>query len=81
LQLDRCELCVLISDYLSAFLDDPNFDTSVDKLVEKICPLLPKDYNDECKNMIEDYGPYLLSLLAQETDKGKICDTINLCPA
>jgi len=81
LELDRCELCVLISDYLSAFLDDPNFDSSVDKLVEKICPLLPNDYNEDCKNMIEDYGPYLLSLLAQETDKGKICTTINLCPA
>jgi len=81
LKLDRCELCILLADYLSAFLEDPNVDTSVEKVIEKVCPLLPKDYTNDCKNMIEDYGAYILSLLAQETDKGKVCTTINLCPA
>jgi len=79
--LDKCQLCMLISNYLSAFLDDPTVDTSIEKLVERVCPLLPKEHQTECKELIEDYGPYLLSLLAQATDKGKACATIDLCPA
>jgi len=80
-KVDKCELCMLISDYLSAFLADPKFEGNIEKLVENICPLLPASRKQECKDLIEDYGAYLLSLLAQETDKGKVCAAINLCTA
>lgn len=78
-KMGKCQLCMVLSDYLSAMLEDPRVDTSIDKIAEKVCPVLPKKYASGCKEMIEDYGPYLMSLLAQATDKGKACSTLNLC--
>jgi saposin len=77
--MGKCQLCMVLSDYLSAMLEDPRVDTSIDEIVEKICPVLPAKYRKGCKEMIEDYGPYLMSLLAQATDKGKACATLSLC--
>jgi saposin len=79
--MDKCQLCILVSDYLSEFLKDPKVDVKIEKLIEKICPRLPQKYVTECTHLIEDYGAYLISLLAQETDKGKACIQVQLCPA
>jgi len=38
-------------------------------------------YGLQCTDIVEDYGPYLMSLLAQATDKGHACAQVNLCPA
>lgn len=54
MNMDKCHLCMLVSNYLSAFLDDPNVDTSIDELVERVCPLLPKKHQMEVK-IIPDF--------------------------
>lgn len=78
--MGRCQLCMVLSEYLSAMLEDPKVETSVDSIVEKICPIIPTRYRSECKEMVEDYGPYIMSLLAQATDKGHACSVLSLCP-
>ena len=42
--MGKCQLCMVLSDYLSAMLDDPRVDTSIDEIVEKVCPVLPRKY-------------------------------------
>jgi len=81
LNLSRCEVCMLVSDYLSTVVNDTYVYTEINEYAEKTCALIPKSYRQDCNAMIEDYGPYLLNLLAEETDKGKICAQIQLCPA
>ncbi|CAL8094179.1 unnamed protein product [Orchesella dallaii] len=81
LNMDRCELCMLVSDYLSTFLEESDVDKTIEYYVEKTCALIPQSYRQECNALIEDYGTYILNLLAQETDKGKVCAQVQLCPA
>jgi len=80
LKMSRCELCMLVTDYLSTLLEEEDSDKKIDELANKTCAIVPKSYREECTSMIEDYGPYLVSVLQQETDKGKVCAQIQLCP-
>lgn len=49
LRLSKCELCMIISDYLSVTLDDPQVEQSIDKVVERVCPLIPRAYQDKVR--------------------------------
>ena len=41
LNLNRCELCTVMADYLSMKMEDPTFEqTGVDVVANKFCPLL-----------------------------------------
>lgn len=38
-------------------------------------------FYQQCNALIEDYGAYLLEILSKETDKGKACAQIQVCPS
>jgi saposin len=79
LNLNRCELCNVISDYLSKKLEDPTFEKeAVATAALKFCPLL-RNLRPQCTEMIEDYGPYMMALLAEKEDNEKVCNLIDIC--
>lgn len=49
LKMDRCELCMLISDYLSTMVDDVQADKKIDQLAVKTCRLIPAAKRQEVK--------------------------------
>lgn len=47
LKMDRCEVCMLISDYLSTIVEEEEADKNIDQLAARTCALIPKAYRQE----------------------------------
>jgi len=80
LKMSKCELCKLVTDYLSTLLEEEDSDKKIDELAVKTCAIVPQSYRQECTTLIENYGPYLVTVLQQETYEGQACSQIELCP-
>ena len=47
--------------------------------VEKVCSLLPSQYSSECDQLIEQYGPEIISALVEKVPPKSLCSTIGVC--
>ncbi|KAM9365752.1 prosaposin [Pholidichthys leucotaenia] len=74
-----CEICKLVVEKLDSMLLDNKTEEQVIAAVEKVCSILPETIKNECKDLIETYGPAIIELLVEEVDPGTICSTLGLC--
>lgn len=78
--LDNCEVCEVVVDFVEEELKDDDVQVSLDSIVEEVCKLLPRDPQKFCRSMIEVYGPYLANLLAELGNSKAVCQSITMCP-
>lgn len=74
-----CDTCKVVVEYLDKLLEDDTIEESIDKILEKACLIVPKKSRDQCKTIVDTYGPYLLSEMGEMMDKTKVCQTVHLC--
>jgi len=74
-----CETCQAVVEYLDKLLEDDTIEESLDKIIEKACVIVPSNSRDQCKTIVDTYGPYLMNEMAEVMDKKKVCQTIHLC--
>ncbi|XP_071808174.1 uncharacterized protein [Asterias amurensis] len=74
-----CTACKEIVTAVEAFIDE-NKDEVIDEIA-KVCQLFPTADQQECKNYVEVYGPYILDLLKEELfTPSEICSVLKMCP-
>ncbi|XP_076824287.1 uncharacterized protein LOC143470198 isoform X13 [Clavelina lepadiformis] len=78
---EGCELCKLVIGELDNFLDENSTEEEIVKAVEKVCTILPSQYQSECDSLIEQYGEEIVSILPGLLDPVKVCATLGLCSA
>lgn len=47
--------------------------------LEEMCDHLPSDYSDQCKAIVEMYGPQLIKLVEAQLAPQAICGALGLC--
>ena len=55
------------------------FQQEIVDAVDKVCSLLPSQYAEECKSLINMYGPKLIKALIDQVPPEKLCSSIGLC--
>ncbi|KAI8797151.1 proactivator polypeptide, partial [Biomphalaria glabrata] len=78
-QGELCDLCKYVLTYVDTFLGKNATEGEIEKLFEKACTYLPKDYFQKCDSLVQQYGPLIIQLLIQEVDPTLVCTAIKLC--
>lgn len=76
-----CEVCTTILTEVDNLLKDQNTQAEIESLLDDICARLSGNLSAQCKTFVDEYAPFVLTLLAQEIDPAKICQEVNFCPA
>lgn len=75
----ECVMCEYALHQLQTMLADNKTEEAIKSALERVCGLLPKSISDQCNAFIEQYGPAIFALLAQELDPSIICTELGLC--
>eukprot|EP00691_Histiona_aroides_P000739 EC850196.1.p1 GENE.EC850196.1~~EC850196.1.p1 ORF type:complete len:156 (+),score=52.41 EC850196.1:55-522(+) len=76
-----CEGCELLVGLLETELTTNSTEEDVFKLIDKICPYIPKQYVDVCPYMVEQMGPIVLYALVHRMNPTTVCEIMRACPA
>lgn len=79
LSWNKCDICETVVEYLDKLLMDDTIEESIDHIIERACVIVPRGVKDKCTEMVETYGPYLISQLGELMDKTKVCRSLHLC--
>lgn len=84
LELSQCQLCQVVEDYFTMKVDqkDETFmRNEIDETVSRLCGNL-RNLKENCTELVEDYGPYLLQVVKGDTDPDSEpdgCYKVGLC--
>ncbi|XP_068927197.1 prosaposin isoform X2 [Petaurus breviceps papuanus] len=74
-----CELCQYVIKEIVKLLEGNKTKEDMVHAVEKVCSVIPKSMAEECKDLVETYGPAIVDLLLDETSPHLVCSLLNLC--
>ncbi|XP_049272569.1 uncharacterized protein LOC119398702 isoform X2 [Rhipicephalus sanguineus] len=76
----ECTFCQYALHFIQNELVENNTEARVEAVLDKLCSKLPNDLAKECMAFVEEYGPAVMVLLAQEIDPSIVCVAIKVCP-
>nr|CAB3260858.1 uncharacterized protein LOC100176110 [Phallusia mammillata] len=76
---DTCELCNVIAQELEHLLESTSTEEEIISVVEKVCTIIPSQYESECDSLIEQYGSTIIELLVNLEPPEKLCALLGLC--
>ncbi|XP_070504194.1 prosaposin-like [Chironomus tepperi] len=74
-----CAVCRGVVDALDTIIEDPQVDTNLENLEEKVCEKFARKFKDKCRNLASTYGVAILNLLKNVTESDQVCYKLNLC--
>lgn len=74
-----CAVCKGVVDGLDTIIEDPQIDTNLENLEEKVCKKFAGKFKDKCHNLASTYGVAIINLLKNITESDQICYKLNLC--
>uniref|UniRef100_A0A224Z8B0 Saposin n=1 Tax=Rhipicephalus zambeziensis TaxID=60191 RepID=A0A224Z8B0_9ACAR len=76
----ECTFCQYALHFIQNELVENDTEARVEAVLDKLCSKLPNDLAKECMAFVEEYGPAVMVLLAQEIDPSIVCVAIKVCP-
>uniref|UniRef100_A0A023G3H6 Putative prosaposin n=1 Tax=Amblyomma triste TaxID=251400 RepID=A0A023G3H6_AMBTT len=76
----ECTLCQYALHFIQNELVDNATESQVEAILEHFCAKLPDELANECKAFVDEYGPAIMVLIAQEIDPSIVCVAIKACP-
>jgi uncharacterized protein YbgA (DUF1722 family) len=81
----KCEVCKDVMKLMKEILLDERIDKNLADDLEKLCGYLPKGiskrHRNQCYDVMEHYGPYIVNMLASLGNPGELCSYIDMCEA
>ncbi|KAM9070068.1 prosaposin isoform X2 [Sarcophilus harrisii] len=74
-----CELCQYVVKEVIKLLEGNKTKEDMVHAVEKVCSVIPKSMEQECRDLVESYGPAIVDLLLDETSPHLVCSLLSLC--
>jgi len=74
-----CDTCQIVMQYVDSLLEEKSTEQKIEKLLDKVCNFLPQTYRGQCEDIVKEYGPAIVQLIAQFADPREICTDIGLC--
>lgn len=78
---EYCGVCEVVIQYLDSMLENNKTVAAIEKYLEIICNFLPKNYRQQCDDLIEKYGAGIIILIEEVADPKVICTKLGLCDA
>ncbi|XP_075932615.1 prosaposin [Anarhichas minor] len=75
-----CDVCKMAVRYIDGILEKNATETQIEEAVRKVCSFLPKSFQTECDQMIQQYEPMMIQLLLQMLDPDFVCMKMGACP-
>ncbi|KAK3730950.1 hypothetical protein QZH41_008840, partial [Actinostola sp. cb2023] len=75
----QCELCQLLVQKLDSLITLNSTQEEIEQALQQVCNLLPSAYKTECDDLVKQYTPAILDVLANEFSPDMICSAIGLC--
>lgn len=75
---ETCQICEFVMTYLKNLLADNDTKQEILNLLKEVCSVLPSQLSSECNEIVSEYGPAILNLIAT-ADPHELCEQIGLC--
>ena len=67
-----CFLCQSILNYVQQVVSNPKSEAEIRTALEKSCFVVPRSFEQQCKQFVDQYGDVFISLIAQEVDPSSV---------
>lgn len=74
-----CSLCLYVSELVDEKLKQNKTEEEITKELLLVCNLFPAQIKDQCSAFINEYGPYVIQLVANDLDPDVTCAALKLC--
>jgi saposin len=74
-----CTICQYVVEYLDTQLRANKTEEALVAALDQVCKLAPSSLRDECNNLVNQYGIYLVQLVTEFADPLKVCRLATLC--
>ncbi|KAN0050104.1 hypothetical protein ACTA71_003205 [Dictyostelium dimigraforme] len=74
----ECEICQAFVGKLESYLSTNKSEEEIMDELENACSYM-KNFEQQCKQMVQDYVPELIQMMATSEDPDKVCSQISLC--
>jgi saposin len=75
----ECSICELVMTEVEKLLAGNTTEAQVEKVLDEVCDILPKEIQGLCTDLINQYYPTLVQLLVNKESPSAICTQIGLC--
>lgn len=75
----ECSLCIYAANIIETKLKDNKTEQEIVKELELVCNLFPASLRDQCTAFMNEYGPYVVQLIAADLDPDSACAALRLC--
>ncbi|XP_076981119.1 prosaposin [Tamandua tetradactyla] len=73
-----CEACEYVVKEVVKMIDNNRTEQEIIRSLEKLCSKLPTSMSEECQDVVDSYGPSILSLL-DEMSPDLVCGFLHFC--
>ncbi|XP_062926876.1 prosaposin isoform X2 [Mobula hypostoma] len=74
-----CKICKTMVQMLDTLLEKKRTVAEIEAALDKVCSLLPEPMQDECDDLVAQYGALLIQVLLQSLDPDFVCKNIGAC--
>ncbi|KAJ6657767.1 hypothetical protein lerEdw1_001954 [Lerista edwardsae] len=74
-----CETCTIIVEELTSLLESNKTEEEMVYALERVCYVLPKTLQDQCKDFVDIYGKPIIDMLLEETNPKLVCVMLKCC--
>lgn len=74
-----CDTCTIIVEELTSLLESNKTEEEMVYALERVCFVLPKTLQDQCKDFVDIYGKPIIDMLLEETNPKQVCVVLKCC--
>lgn len=74
-----CGFCEFLLFTIETYVTDGSTEAEITHIVDGICAYIPSEWNETCKELIDEFGPTIITLLVAKENPEEICCKIDLC--
>ena len=75
----ECQLCIYVAEFVVKGLNQNNTEEEILQELDKICSIFPVPLRNQCVAFLNEYGIYVVKLVAAQIDPLKTCTSLKLC--
>jgi saposin len=70
---------VNVMNILSSYIRQQSTENDIEQALQKVCNQMPRSLQQQCHDLMDNYGPPIIATLIREFDVSTICRKLNLC--
>ena len=75
----QCTLCIYAAQIVDSLLKQNKTQQQVINELKLVCNFFPTELKDQCSAFINEYGPYVVQLIAADLNPQTACAALKLC--